>query len=269
MAGTDHAKRGLTGVRDDGPAIILVGPQLGENIGTAARAMLNCGLADLRLVAPRDGWPSEAAYTASSGAHAVLDQTRVFERVEDAVADLQEIYATTARTRDMVKDVVTPERAARDIHAAHRRGSRCGLLFGRERTGLTNDEVALAGTLLEVPLNPGFSSLNLAQAVLLIGYAWYAARDQGGAGANTDWDHGHRRIDAGHRRARAEEIQTFFDHLERALDGAGFFKTPQLRPTMVRNLRNLFHRAQLTDQDVRTLHGVVTALTGRRMDQLG
>ncbi len=241
------------------PVVVLVGPQLGENVGTAARAMLNCGLRDLRIVAPRDGWPSEKAQAAASGATVVLDSARLFDSVEEAVADLSRIYATSARARDMVKPVVTPSRAAEEIRGLAAEGTRCGLLFGRERIGLTNEEVTLADSLLTVPLNPGFSSLNLAQAVLLIGHAWYALGDDTPE---------HQPAAEGRSVAERKHLFGFFEHLEGALDPTGFFKTEQLRPTMVQALRNLFVRAELTAREVRTLHGVVTALGGRRKDQL-
>ncbi len=173
MAGTDRRRQRLSG----GPAIILVAPQLGENIGTAARAMFNCGLTDLRLVRPRDGWPSKKAQAAASGADLVLDKAHLFETVEDAIAGLTRVYATTARDRYMVKRVLTPRAAAAEIRALMAAGEACGILFGPERTGLLNEHIALADTVLNVPLNPAFSSLNLAQAVLLVGYEWFASAD--------------------------------------------------------------------------------------------
>ena len=159
-----------------GPAIILVRPQLGENIGTAARAMLNCGLMDLRLVAPRDGWPNVKALNAASGADAVIGQARLFESVADAVADLNSVFASTARGREMVKPVFTPRQAAAKLHPAS--ATHAGILFGPERSGLSNDDVVLADAIIEVPLNPAFSSLNLAQAVLIICYEWSAAAQE-------------------------------------------------------------------------------------------
>lgn len=251
MAGTNHRREGPGG----GPAIILVEPQLGENIGTAARAMYNCGLTDLRLVRPRDGWPSEKARAAASGADIVLDRARLFDRVEDAIADLRHAYATTARDRDMVKRVVTPRFAAGEMRRRDAAGEACGILFGRERTGLVNDDVALADTVLSVPLNPAFSSLNLAQAVLLVGYEWLTAGDA------TPGE----QLATGHSRpATKAEYLRFFEHLEEELDRSGFMRSAEKRPVMVRNLRNLLQRAQLTEQELRTLHGVITAFAGPR-----
>ena len=252
MAGTDYRLRQAAG----GPAIILVEPQLGENIGTAARAMLNCGLTDLRLVQPRDGWPSDKARSAASGADRVIDGARLCETTEAAIAGLQRVYATTARQRDMVKRIVTPRRAAAELRALTAEGQACGVLFGPERMGLVNDHVALADTLVTVPLNPGFSSLNLAQSVLVIGYEWFTAADatppeQLPAGDSAP--------------ASKAQLQRFFEHLEEELDRSGFLRVAEKRPSMVRNLRNLLQRAQLTEQELRTLHGVVTALAGARL----
>ncbi|MCB1037427.1 MAG: RNA methyltransferase [Acidobacteria bacterium] len=255
MAGTDHRRSGdhLAG---NGPAIILVEPQLGENIGTTARAMYNCGLTDLRLVRPRDGWPNPMATKAASGADPVLEAARLFDSTAEAAADLQRIYATTARPRDMVKPVLTPRLAAQEMYRLAARGEAFGVLFGPERTGLSNDDVVLAESILAVPLNPAFSSLNLAQAVLLIGYEWY----QGLAQATEERE----LPQAGSRPATSEELMHFFRHLEDDLIDAGFLLPVEKRPIMIRNLRNVFQRARLTDQELRTLHGVVRSLSGRR-----
>ncbi len=249
MAGTDSRQPVVSG----GPAIILVNPQLGENIGAAARAMLNCGLTDMRLVAPRDGWPSEKAQAMASGADIVLKKARLFETVEAAIADLQRVYATTARDRDMTKRAVTPRQAASEIRTATSSGESCGILFGPERAGLLNDHVALADTVLTVPLNPAFSSLNLAQAVLLIGYEWYAGGDTTAPVTEPPLPP-----------ATKDNLIHFFQHLEEELDKSGFLHNLQKRPIMVRNLRNLFQRAGYTEQEVRTLHGIVSALAGPR-----
>jgi len=249
MAGTDSRQATVSG----GPAIILVNPQLGENIGAAARAMLNCGLTDMRLVAPRDGWPSEKAQAMASGADVVLEKAKLFDTVEAAVADLQRVYATTARDRAMAKRAVTPRQAAAEIRTAVSVGENCGILFGPERAGLLNDHVSLADTVLTVPLNPAFSSLNLAQAVLLIGYEWYAGGDDTPAV-----------IEPSSPPATKEDLIQFFLHLEEALDKTGFLRNLEKRPSMVRNLRNLFQRAGCTEQEVRTLHGIVAALAGPR-----
>ncbi|HZT50901.1 MAG TPA: RNA methyltransferase [Stellaceae bacterium] len=251
MAGTDRRRTPQAG----GPAIILVEPQLGENIGTTARAMFNCGLTDLRLVKPRDGWPNEKAVAAASGADPVLEKARVYARVEDAIAGLRRLYATTARDRYMVKRILTPRAGAAEIRALMAQGEACGILFGPERTGLLNEHIALADTVISAPLNPAFSSLNLAQAVLVVGYEWFTAGDETPPA----------RLVTGHSKpATKEKLIRFFEHLEEELDRNGFMRDPEKRPSMVRNLRNLFQRAQCTEQELRTLHGVVTSFAGPR-----
>ena len=234
------------------PVIILVEPQLGENIGAVARAMLNCGLTELRLVNPRDGWPSEPARANAAGADLVIDGVTLFDRTEDAVADLQLIYATTARLRDMVKPVLAPEPAAERLHTAGLSGLKSGIMFGRERAGLTNDEVVLADAAVIFPLNPGFTSLNLAQAVLLMGWEW--RRRMLGAPAEEF-------MPSQSPPAERGQLLQFFQHLETELAKGNFFFPPEKKHHMVRNLRNIFERTKLTEQEIRTLHGVVRALT--------
>lgn len=245
--------RASKGRPTDGPApvVVLVRPQLGENIGMAARAMLNCGLSALRLVSPRDGWPNERARRAASGADVVLEKARVFGTVAEAVADLQHVVATTARDRELVQRIVTARRAASEMRGRIARGQRVGVLFGPERTGLTNDDMVQADTALTIPLNPQFSSLNVAQAVLIVAYEWLTAADATPA----------QRI-AGHaaRAASKQELQNLFGHLERALDESGFLRHKAMRPSMVLNLRALLQRAAMTEQEVRTFHGVISFL---------
>jgi tRNA/rRNA methyltransferase len=247
MAGTDRTREKVSG----GPTIVLVDAQLGENIGTSARAMLNGGLVDMRLVRPRDGWPNEKAVSAASGADTVLESARLFENTASAIADCHRVYATTARRRDMIGSVLTPRHAASDMREAIGRGQRCAVLFGAERRGLTNDDISHSDAIIEVPLNPSFSSLNLAQAVLIIAYEWFQA--------------GQPKPDSllrlgNTRPATKSELMGFFEHLEGELDRCGFLQVKEKRPTMVRNIRNLFQRAQLSEQEVRTLRGIVTGL---------
>lgn len=238
------------------PAIILISPQMGENIGTAARAMLNCGLTDLRLVGPRDGWPNVKAERAAVGAFEMMPPVQVFEKTEDALKDFTYVYATTARDRDMVKPVVTARFAAGEAREKISAGGKIGFMFGAERMGLVNDDVALADAVLTVPLNPDFTSLNLAQAVLLVGYEWFQAGD-----ATPPMQ-----IDMnGGELATKEQVHAFFAHFERELDACGFLRNEAARPTMVRNLRNMWSRAHLTEQEVRTLHGVIKELTTLRV----
>jgi tRNA/rRNA methyltransferase len=238
------------------PVIILVEPQLAENIGAAARAMLNCGLTELRLVQPRPEWPNERARSTSAGAEAVLDPAGVFRSLAEATADLQRVYATTGRGRDLVKRVMTPPQAVAEMRAELGRGERVGVLFGPERTGLLNDDVAAADTVITVPLNSEFSSLNLAQAVLIVAYEWFKADDRTAPvalhhGASAPASKGH--------------LMSFLTRLEAELDACGFLRNPEMRPAMVRNIRALFGRAELTDQEVRTLHGILTELVTKRV----
>jgi tRNA/rRNA methyltransferase len=238
-----------------GPAIVLVDPQLGENIGMVARAMLNCGLGGLRLVRPRDGWPSDAAAAAAAGADKVLAAARLFDTTAQAVADLDLVYAATVRERDMIKTVVTPGQAAADMRAHVATGGFSGVLFGPEAIGLCNDDVALADAIVTAPINPDFGSLNLAQAVMLVGYAWFQAAD---TTPET------KMATPATRPATKAELMGLFEHLERELDESGFLRVTEKRPIMVRNLRNLLQRAGLTEQEVRTLRGVIASLTTRR-----
>ncbi len=260
MAGTDKTKNQVLG---PAPVAVLVNPQLGENIGTAARAMANFGLHELRLVEPRDGWPNEKALTSSSGANWIIENAAVHETLAGALNDVNYVYATTARPRGMIKEVITPEQAGHDMRARIARGERLAILFGRERFGLSNDEVSLADVIVTAPVNPAFASINIAQAVLLMGYEWF--KDQAGTlGQQTPElpaleGPGLQTPDT--RLATKEELYGFIDHLERELDVAGFFKTEDKKPGMLRNIRNLFARAELTEQEVRSLRGIVSSLT--------
>jgi tRNA/rRNA methyltransferase len=240
------------------PVIVLVRPQLGENIGMAARAMLNCGLSEMRLVAPRDGWPNERAQRAASGADVVLDNAEVFDSVAEAVTGLQRVVATTARTRELVQRIVTARRAAADMRGWIASGERVGILFGPERTGLENDDAVHADTALTIPLNPQFSSLNVAQAVLLVSYEWMTSGDVSPE---------ERMSEHATRPADKDELQNLFDHLERALDQSGFLRHKAMRPAMVNNLRALLQRASMTEQEVRTFHGVIKFLSKSKHEE--
>jgi tRNA/rRNA methyltransferase len=248
MAGTDKSQQ--ISFRP-GPAVILCEPQLGENIGTAARAMANFGLWDLRLVSPRDGWPNERAAAAASRADHVIERVRVFETTEAAIADLSLVYATTARRRDLQKPVLGPEEAAQRMNAHISGGAGAGLLFGRERWGLYNDEVALCDAIVTLPVESAFASLNIAQAVLIMAYEWRRQSDLGTALPFTDM-----LADV----ASKEELQGLFGHLEDALDRAGFFTAPDKRPTVVNNLRAMLSRGNFSAQEVRTLRGVISSI---------
>jgi tRNA/rRNA methyltransferase len=235
------------------PSIILVEPQLSENVGTAARAMANFGLGDLRLVNPREGWPSEKARAAAARADHVIDRVRVFERLEDAISDLTFVYATTARMREVAKAVVGPRVAAETIVKRAAEGSATGILFGRERTGLNNEEVSLADEILTLPVDPTFSSLNIAQAVLIFAYEWRLAAIGNELPFGTEIA----------EPAPREQLIAMFEHLEAALDEAGFFRPTEKRPHITLAIRAMLQRASLTEQEVRTLRGMIAALERR------
>ncbi len=246
------------------PAVILVNPQLGENIGTAARAMANFTLSEMHIVDPRDGWPNERARQTASGADWIIEQAVVHDTCEAAVAPFHRVYATTARPRGMTKEVLTPEQAAADMHQRIAAGQRVALMFGRERWGLNNDEVALADVIVTAPVDPKFASLNIAQAVLLVGYEWYkpVAKTLGmGTGEMPAMDGPGLKVRGQEGLATKQELMGLFEHLEIELEKAGFFKSPDMRAGMVRNLRNMLQRTELSQQEVRTFRGIIASLT--------
>lgn len=247
MAGTDTSQQ--IEFRP-GPAIILCEPQLGENIGTAARAMANFGLWDLRVVNPRDGWPNERAVAAASRADHVIEKVRVFDTVQAAIADLSMVHATTARRRDMQKEVLGPTDSATRLAEHVATGAGAGILFGREKWGLYNEEVALADSIVTFSVEPAFASLNIAQAVLLMSYEWRRQTE----GNALPFEGGLEPV------APRSELLGLFEHLETTLDRTGFFKTEDKRPTMVTNLRAIFTRAGLSGQEIRTLRGVISSI---------
>ncbi|MBL9095630.1 MAG: RNA methyltransferase [Alphaproteobacteria bacterium] len=237
------------------PAVILANPQIGENIGAAARAMLNFGLTDLRLVNPREAWPNKKAEAMAVGAAVVLEKARVFATMEEAVADLGLIFATTGRDRLMAKRVVTPDEAVAELAAELAQDRACGVMFGAERMGLTNEEVILADAILTIPTNPEFASLNLAQSVAVVAYEWFKGTQE-----KPEF-----KVPAKYRRsalANKEDLIGFFEHIEGELDRTEFLFPPDKRAAMVQNMRNMWHRAGLTYQEVQTLRGMVRALTG-------
>lgn len=250
-------------VEEEWPAFCLVRPQMGENIGAVARAMLNFGLVSLRLVSPRDRWPNPKAETVAVGADAVLKRVKVEWRLEDALADATLVVAATARPRDLEKPVWGPREAALKLRAAIAIGERPVLMFGPEAAGLETDEVARADAILTLPVNPGFASLNLANAAAVCAYAYAEARQ---AHDLPPWF----RTEGGPP-ATQEEIDALFAHLEAELDRGRFFHPPDKAPLMKRNLRSIFLRARLTDQEARTLRGVIKALTigrgGRKREE--
>jgi len=246
MAGTDKSK---TFEYRPSPAIILCEPQLGENIGATARAMANFGLWDLRLVNPRDGWPNEKAVASASKADHVIDKVRVFDTLGEAIADLNFVLATTARRRDLQKEVVGPDIAAQRVAAHIGAGGGAGILFGREKWGLYNEEVALADVVVTLPVEEAFASLNISQAVLVLAYEW-RRQTQGelpfGDGTSPQ--------------APKAELLVLFEHIEEALDRSGFFTVQDKRPTVIDNLRTMLTRGKFSSQEIRTLHGIISSI---------
>ncbi len=231
------------------PAMVLVRPQMGENIGAAARAMWNFGLDHMRVVAPRDGWPNQKAVAMASGAGRLLDEARHFDSVPDALADAEYVLATTARMRGLTKPVLSPEFAMKEAATRIAAGQKVAVLFGPERSGLENDDVARASAIVTVPVNPQFFSLNLAQCVLLMSYEWQrqvaeVTHETVDFARGGDW-------------ATGEDVSALGDHYERTLDQAGFFFPEEKADGMKLNLRNLWSRMPLTRADVQMLHGMM------------
>lgn len=251
-AGTDKSKEWAAG---PGPVIVLVEPQLGENIGAAARAMANFGLTRLRIVKPRPAWPSEKARVMAAGADHILAGAVLFERLEAAIADCSFVLAATARAHDQAKPVVGAAAAAAEMAPRVAAGAAVAVVFGRERNGLHNDEVALADRILTLPVNPAFASLNLAQAVVIVAYEWFKCA---GGGA-LPFAMPHKSVPA-----RKEQLHAFYAALEHELEKVEFFRPPDKRQTMQINLRNIFARMEPTQQDIQTLHGVITTIAEGR-----
>jgi tRNA/rRNA methyltransferase len=232
------------------PVIVLVRPQLGENIGKAARAMLNFGLTELRLVSPRDGWPNPDAGPTAAGADIVLEKAQVFETVAEAVADCAHVYATTVRKRGLIKPVVTPQEAATEIRQAE---GRSAILFGPERSGLDTEDAAIARKILTVPINPEFSSLNLAQAVVIVAYEW-SKHEALASPSKTDLP----------EPAPHEELEGLINHLDWMLEASGFFFPPERTTATKLQLRSVFTKPGWSSYEVRTMRGVLSSLERRR-----
>ncbi|MBP9692439.1 MAG: RNA methyltransferase [Alphaproteobacteria bacterium] len=232
-------------------AIILIEPQLDQNIGAAARAMLNFGLTDLRLMNPRDGWPNQEAIVPAAGADKILENVQVFPSTLKAIGNLNRVFATSCRAHDMIKSIYTPDAALKCLASTARQGQKVGVLFGSERCGLQSEDIVLCEALIKIPTNPQFSSLNLAHAVALISYEWALQMSHSPSQV----------LRTGHTHlATREDLGNFFNHLEEELDRTGFLRHKEKRPTMVRNIRNIFQRVHLTEQEVRTLRGIVRSL---------
>lgn len=229
------------------PSFVLIRPQMGENIGAAARGMWNFGLDRMRITSPRDGWPNQRAVAMASGAGRLLDEAQLFDSTADAVADCAFVYATTARPRGLTKPVMSPEAAMADAARRIAAGQKVSVMFGPERAGMENEDIALANAIISVPVNPEFASLNLAQCVLLCAYEWRRA--------SSEIDH--ERMDAAGEAATQLEVQKLSEHYEDALTKAGFFYPEDKAPHMKTNLRNLWSRMPFTRQDIQILHGVM------------
>lgn len=223
--------------------IILHAPQMGENIGAAARAMFNFGFEDLRIVAPRDGWPNAKALEMAAGAKNVVEKARVYANLSDAIADLQTVYATTARTRDMDKEVITPKGLAHEIPTQ----GKIGIVFGAERTGLENKDASLADKIISIPVSEKYQSLNLGQSVGIICYELFSSNVQA--------------MPAERELASKQEFVSMIDHLEIELDGSHFFQVQDKKPNMMINIRNMFARAKFSPQEMRTMRGIIRSLS--------
>ena len=248
MAGTDKNREMIK----EGPAIILVNPQLPENIGMVARAMANFGLAELRLVNPREEFPSEKAYSAASKADHIIENAVVFDDLREAIGDLNYVYATTARERDGFKTVSSPVEATQKLRALEVRGQKTGILFGRERFGLSNEEVSLADEIVTFPVNPAFASLNIAQAVLLMSYEWMKTS------LEKDTDTAFRGPDI--VPAEKHSLYGFFNQLEEALDVRGYFRPIERKAVMVDKIRAVLTKADFGDSELKLLRGVISSL---------
>jgi tRNA/rRNA methyltransferase len=263
------------------PTIILINPQMGENIGAAARVMKNFGLSELRIVAPRDGWPNPKAIDMAAKAFEIVEQAAIYTNTADAIADQQRVFATTNRERHMTKPVLTPRELFGHPETAAKEYPRTAILFGPERTGLANEDIALADAILTIPTNPIYPSLNLAQAVAVVGYEWFQSMSGSPLAGEPKRDHvlvgGNDITDSPHQLASGSltppqggsetpliatkaELHGLFDQLESALDEVNFWRVEGKKPIMWRNIRSVYQRAQLTTQDIRTLRGMIRAL---------
>lgn len=251
MTDAERARGGIEALPPS-PCVILVRPQMGENVGTAARAMLNFGLSELRLVAPQFGWPNAKAVAACSGAVEVLNRMKIYDTVPDAIADLQHVLVTTARPREMTKPVLDAREAAAEMRQQTNAGLRCGIMFGPERTGLNTDDILMARAIVTFSLNPAFPSLNLAQAVLLVSYEWFHSGDAS-----------QKEVDLTstlEQLASHDMNQALLDHLVRSLEQTRFFRSPDKYESLKRALALIIERAQLRDQEAHLMHGVIKAL---------
>lgn len=241
---------------DNSLIIILVEPQLGQNIGAVARVMLNFGLSNLRIVSPRDGWPNPEAIPTAAGADQVLESAEIYSSTQDAISDLHRIFATTSRSPDLIKSIYSPKSAIEQLNSTSDKTEKVGILFGGERCGLMNEHISLSEAIIKIPTSDTFSSLNLAQSVALIAYEWFL---QASSHPSHIFRTGNTTL------ATHDDLENFFLHLEDELERTGFLRHKKKRATMVRNIRGIFERACLTEQEVRTLRGIVRSLTKGKM----
>lgn len=244
--------------QSNSPVIILAKPQLGNNIGATARVMANFGVYKLRVVNPRSGWLNSETYSSSSGASAIIDNAGIFDEVKDSITDLDIVYATTARRRDLIKEVLSPRSAAHDMRENIKQGKRIGILFGGEKSGLSNEELTYADKIITAPVNPEFASLNLAQAVCVTVYEYYFSGDVKALGRVTESDRG--RLEGlakdKTKNANKEEYIHFLEFLEKTLTDKGFFSAPEKKSIMLNNIRSMFQRQNLTQKDIKILFGI-------------
>lgn len=239
------------------PIILLDKPQLGDNIGMAARAMMNCGLDELRIINPRDGWPNQKAFDAAVGAHPIITNAKCYDTLAEATADLVKVYATTGRVRGIELEALTPNQAMPRIYnEIFHAKQKTGILFGQERSGLGNDELAHANAILYFPLNPEFKSLNLSHAVMLVAWEWLRITQENNQRNDHEWVWKQQ----GETIAERGEFENLFNRIMEGAEAGGFFHNDKLRPVVERNLRLLLTRARMSEQEIRTLHGVVRAL---------
>ncbi|MBQ3695823.1 MAG: RNA methyltransferase [Alphaproteobacteria bacterium] len=241
-----------------GPIIILVRPQLAENVGMVARAMMNCGLSKLRLVCPRENWLGKRAVSASSGAAVVLEQAKVYDSLNEALSDINVAFATTARVRDMIKRLIGPIIATQKTSAYLQKGEKVAWVFGPERTGLENSDLSLSDALVQIPLNPAHSSLNLSQAVLIMGYHWWTRSFKDQETLSTGQSIA----------ATKQQLGLFLNHMDEVLEEKGYYTFKEKKERMRRNLHNIFERNGLTDSELRTLYNVLDILCPKKKKTL-
>lgn len=245
-SGTNRKAKNIT----DGPAVVLIRPQMGENIGAVARAMANFGLSELRIVAPRDGWPNPAAVAMAASASSIIENAILFDDLKSALSDCHYVLCTSARPHEQIKPIVSPKDGVTQLYSHHTQGQKTALMFGPERAGLENEDISWASAICSIPANPAYASLNLAQAVVILGYEWFSQAHQSALPSKAQT----------FERASRAELFSLMDFFEEQLTHMGYFRPPHKAPVMARNLRNILHRLELNAQDVKTFYGALQAL---------